>query len=158
MARPNYARWTAPAPDVGTTGGRCQPYTAGAALLIGDAVIISAAQTVNKDTTTGNHFKRIGLVVGGKALFNDVSTDTLDVGDPAAAINDMVFVATEGVTYGIADATAILVGSPVAPSTTTAGRLRLATTAADAGKIIGIALDANGGVAGTKIRVQIIQG
>lgn len=160
MARPVYERWVAPAPDVGTPGGRCAAYTAAVALLIGDAVWLSASQTVSKSAVTADHLKRIGIVVGGKALFNDVSTDALDVGDPAAAINDMVFVATEGICYAIADNTAILVGSPVAPSTTTAGRVRLATVttdlvAGDTGKILGIALDANGGVAGTKIRVQL---
>jgi len=160
MPRPNFAKWTAPSNDVGVTGGRCIALTAAAQLNIGDAVWLSASVTVNKSAVTADHLKRVGIVIGGTNLYDETSQDALDIGESAADANEKVFVAVYGVVYAVADATAILVGSPVAPSTTTAGRVRLATVttdlvAGDTGKILGIALDANGGVAGTKIRILL---
>ena len=164
MPRPVYEKFVSPGPDVLTTGGRCMAFTSATQnLLIGDAVVLSAANgLVDKTAVTASHLTRVGIVVGGRKFFNDVSQDILDIGEIAAAVNEMAFVAVEGIVYAVADATAILVGSYVAPSVTTAGRVRLATVttdlvAGDSGKILGIAIDANGGVAGTKIRVMLFR-
>ncbi len=161
--RPTFERFVAPGPDTLTTGGRCLAFVnaATAALLIGDTVFLSAAGgVVDKSAVTADHLKRVGLVVGGRSFYNEASQDVLDIGEIAAAINQPVLVATEGVVYAVSDGTAILAGSYVAPSVTTAGRVRLATVttdlvAGDTGKILGLAVDANGSVAGTKIRILL---
>lgn len=163
--RPTFERFVSTGPDSLTTGGRCLTFLNAATgpLLIGDAVFLSAAGgVVDKSAVTADHLKRIGLVVGGRSFYNEASQDVLDIGEVAAAINQPVLVATEGTVYAVSDTTAILAGSYVAPSIITAGRIRLATVttdlvAGDTGKILGLALDANGGVAGIKIRVALLR-
>ena len=57
-------------PDAITSpGGPSYPFTAAAALKIGDAVWISAANTVNKSAVAADGVKFIGFVIGGGGSF-----------------------------------------------------------------------------------------
>ncbi len=166
--------------DVGgpSPGGVVVRMTAGATLNVGDCVYVSAALTVNKATGAGAGQQVVGIVVGGKATYGQCYMDKVGFGTiPAAAVNEDVFVQVSGIAWAVADNTAILAGSRIAASSTTAGRIRLATdlviaagavavTSAAANgagtisgdgidKTIGIALEANGGVAGTVILVLL---
>jgi hypothetical protein len=144
---------------VSLTGGLVVKLKAAAQLLLGDSVYLSAALTVNKSNVAATNLARVGVVVGGKGYYGETSQDILDIGDPAVAANDDVFVCYCGVAYAIADA-AIVAGVKVtAGGTTTAGRVKTATVttdvvAGDSGRIIGTALDA-AGAAGDKIRVMV---
>lgn len=141
-------------------GGIANVYTAGATLLIGDAVFISAAFTVNKSVVAGDRLKRAGIVVGG--LTRSVVSGTLealqnliDVGDQAAVVNDPILVCTSGICYAVADGV-IAAGTLVTLSAATAGRVTAAASAAvtDAEGVLGQAIDA-AAANGDKIRVKV---
>jgi len=137
-------------------GGRVVRYKAGGTLNVGDSVCISAPGTVNKTVTTAEHFKRVGIVVGGQAIspgIRGVIARQNDVGVQAALVNQWVLVVCTGVYWAVAQA-AIAAAAYVRPDTTTAGRVLTATTVADAGKILGLAIDA-AAIAGDKIRIQL---
>lgn len=110
-------------------GGHVVPFTAGATLLIGDAVYLSAANTVNKAAVTatlGTGF--VGIVVGGDSYAKDGSTitddvnQTLAVGGTAALTGERVLVQISGVAYAIAGAS-ITAGVALMGSAAVAGRL-----------------------------------
>lgn len=118
--------------DVGVTpGGEVHTFLAGAALLVGDVVYLSAAKTVNKSTTGSNHDKVVGVVVGGAATYGNVHSAEGDVGIAAASTGEEVLVCVRGIVYVTASG-AISVGAAIAPSTGTAGRVRAATALAGA--------------------------
>lgn len=136
--------------DVLSPGGIVRIFTAAAALLIGDCVFMSANGTVDKTATTGTHVRAVGIVVGGTATGMTCSDDPADFNVvQAAAANDRVIVLIQGVSFVIADAAMATVGTPLAPSTTVAGRVRPAVlgTGADDGKHIGKILETAAGVA-----------
>jgi hypothetical protein len=139
-------------------GGTVKRFKAGGTLLIGDAVYLSAEDTVNKATGVagGNRRVSVGVVVGGqsyqKAGGSDrVAVASTETGATAATSNQWVLVQISGIAWAVADA-AVTVNTMVALGATTAGRLDDVTFAA--GDMLGIALDtATSG--GDKIKVLI---
>lgn len=114
--------------DINYPGGLVLPFIGAAALKLGEAVYISADNTVNKSAVAADHLAYLGVVVGGDLTKGEC-------GGPSAAYNSLVvndtgsnkgvLVQVFGVQSVICDA-AIAVG-PIAPSTTVAGRVRAAT-------------------------------
>jgi hypothetical protein len=141
-------------------GGACFILTAGATLLVGDAVFMSAAFTVNKGTAAGNRVLAVGIVAGGVPRTQESATLEVierlnDVGLQAGILNDPVVVMCNGFCYAVADGV-IAVGAKITLSTGTAGQVTAAPSAAvaDAEGVIGYAVDA-AGAAGDKIRVKV---
>lgn len=134
-------------------GGRCSIYKAGATLLVGDQVYMSAANTANKSATTGTVLgKVLGVVVGGFRTDMRAMTRKLDVGVQAALVNEPVIVLCLGKFWIVSDS-AIAAGDPIIPGTVTAGRSKTGTVAADFGRITGNALEAAGGAGVTIMAV-----
>lgn len=133
------------------TGGIVVRAKAAVALLLGDAVFISADGTVSKSTTTADFLKGAGIVIGGRTFGRNAIQRANDVGLQCAAANEEVYVCQLGLCYGVAQA-AIGAGAFVKPDVTTAGRLNVATittdtVAGDTGKIVGRAWQAAAGAA-----------
>lgn len=118
-------------------GGLIVTAKAAAALLVGDGVFVSAADTVDKSITAGDRLKRLGIVVGGYAFGDRESTDSYDIGDAAAAANQNVLVCTFGIAWAKAGAEIAAVMTPLMFDATTAGRLITAVNPDDLGKIVG---------------------
>jgi hypothetical protein len=142
-------------------GGRVIEMKAVVALNCGDAVLVSVADQVTKDSVATNHKNRVGVVVGGKKTDMRVLSGTESVGVPAAAINEQVLVQTDGIAWVTSDA-AILIMAKLRLGTTTAGRVLSGLDTTDlvagiTGLILGSALDAAGGAA-VKIRMLIALG
>lgn len=132
-------------------GGIVLRAKAAAALLIGDAVWISADGTVNKSATTADFLKLAGIVLGGRAFGRNAIQRANDVGLQCANANEEVYICQLGLCFGVAQA-AITAGAFVKPDVTTAGRLNVATittdlAAGDTGKIVGRAWQAAAGAA-----------
>ncbi len=121
-------------------GGDVLQFIAAAALNIGDVVYLSAANTVNKSNTPANYQKFVGVVVGGKATYNQIGTLSTDVGNAAAAANEDVLVQFNGKCWAVADA-AVAAGGLITQGATTAGRVDDSASATQ-GQIIGMALQA----------------
>lgn len=143
-------------------GGAVVEATASGALLIGDAVLISAADTVLKTATGTNHKNRLGIVVGGQATFGRVLTGSDAVGFPAAASGEFVLVQISGIAWAVADAAIAAIMTKLRLGTTTAGRVLGGTDTTDVaagitGLIIGQNLDIAAGAASV-IRVLIDRG
>src|SRR5437879_3464878 len=162
--RPSVFPWTLPSDSGGedkgafAVGGDVFVVTAGATLLIGDAVYLSAAFTVNKSAVAGNQVARIGIIAGGVPRSVEASTLEVfqrpgDIGVTAAVLNDPVLLCVAGLCVGVADG-AIAAGAQVKLSTATAGQVTTATPNTDSGKVLGTAWDAAGGV-GDKIRILV---
>lgn len=137
-----------PAAEEGSAklGGRVVEMTASGALLIGDAVLVSAADTVLKTETTTDHKNRLGIVVGGTATNMKVLSGSDAVGLAAAASGEQVLVQIDGIAYGVADVTTIAVGDKLKLGSTTAGRVMDGTDTTDGaagitGSIVGQALE-----------------
>jgi hypothetical protein len=130
-------------------GGIVELFTAGAALLTGDAVFLSAPATVNKSGTQTNYAGFVGIVVGG-ALTNDNIVDRTGV--PAANTGQRVHVQIFGIANAVAGG-AITAGTTftVIPDTATAGRVIAGTTA---GQILGKALTTTT-LAGQNVRILL---
>lgn len=114
-------------------GGTVETFTAGAALNTGDIVFFSAANTVNKSNTQANYVGFAGVVVGGAATNNNITTS---VGVAATtASGQSVLVQVSGIATVVAGGT-VTVGTnfSVIPDTGTAGRVIAGTTA---GQIVG---------------------
>jgi hypothetical protein len=96
-------------------------------LLVGDAVYLSAANTVNKSTTAANYLGFIGYVVAGGSNSRRLEDA---VGTAAAASGEVVLVQISGIARAIAGA-AVTAGTNfnVVPSAAVAGRVILGTTA-----------------------------
>jgi hypothetical protein len=105
-------------------GGAVIKMKAAAALKLWDVVYLSAALTVNKSATVGNHSKRIGVVVGGANTDNTVVTDSaLYDSMTVADADEDVLVQVAGIAYVIAGGT-VNAGDRVIPDTGTAGRVK----------------------------------
>jgi hypothetical protein len=127
-------------------GGNCITMLAAAALAVGDAVYISAADHVNKGATA-NLAATMGVVVGGKITKGRCYPE-MKIGDAAAsAAEDWVIVCVQGKCRVVSDA-AVAAGASLGFGGT-AGRLDDITT--DATSIIGLrigkSLTAAGGAA-----------
>lgn len=132
-------------------GGIVHLFTAGATLLVGDAVFLSAANTVNKSTTAASYVSFVGFVVGG-----DSNGDRVDdaVGVTAATVGQAVMVQISGIARAIAGA-GITAGTStnVVPSAAVAGRVIAGTTA---DQRLGIPTNTQATTAG-EVRVLITQ-
>lgn len=147
------ASWGNDPEAVASAGGPTIPFTAGAALTIGDVVFASAAAgVVNKSAVAADGAKFIGVVVGGGGSFgrNYGLWDSASVGLALVASGKVAEVQVAGIAYVKAGA-AIAVGAEVGFDTTTAGRVLTNVTA---GQKIGLALDA-AAAAGDIIRILI---
>lgn len=142
-------------PDaVASAGGPTIPMTAGAALNIGDAVVIGGAvSTVTKAAgiAQGQYF--VGVAAGGGGSFGSGYGfyDSGSVGRAAAAVGKVVEVQVQGIAYVVAGA-AIGIGETVGIDSATAGRVIVNNTA---GQRIGINLGPAATVAGDVIRMLI---
>lgn len=121
-------------------GGEVAHFKAGGALNVGDVVVYSAALTVNKTTTVGDHDMIAGVVVGGARTFFEALSRKEDYNViQAAASGEEVMVLYNGFAFCIFDAAVSAIGDYLIPSTTTAGRVKSGTTA---GLILGKLVDA----------------
>jgi hypothetical protein len=135
----------------GQPGGIVKVFKAAGALLIGDAVHMSAADTVNKTNVVANYVTQVGIVVGGFKTDMKILQAAEDIGEQAAgAANELVIVCTHGVCIGVAGA-AINAGVRVTGGAATAGRVEADVTA---GRIIGLSLEA-AGAPGDKLRILV---
>jgi hypothetical protein len=104
-------------------GGPTTEFIAGGALNLGDAVCVTAADTVNKSTVAGDIVNYVGIVVGGARLANYVNTEKNKYGViQAAATGERVIVQTRGIAY-VLTAAAYAVGTALVPSGAVAGRM-----------------------------------
>lgn len=126
-------------------GGFCVKMLAAAALNVGDAVYVSAANTVDKGATA-NIVQSLGVVVGGQTTKGRCYPEA-SFGTAAAATGGWVLVCVLGKCRVLSDA-AVTVGAQLAFGGT-AGRLDDVTTDATTvvGTRIGKALTAAGGAA-----------
>jgi hypothetical protein len=141
-------------------GGRCKIFKAGATLLVGDVVYLSAAMTVNKSLVAATVLGKLaGVVVGGYRTSMLALTRKLDQGIQAALVGEAVIVLYDGKYYVVSDA-AIAVNDIITTATvTTAGRVKVGTittdlVAGDTGRIVGNALEVAGG-AGVTVLASI---
>jgi hypothetical protein len=140
-------------PDaIASAGGPTVPFTAAVALKIGDAVSVSAANTVTKTAVAADGTKFAGIVVGGGTSFGGGYGifESASTGLALVAAAKVAEVQIAGVAWVVAGA-AISVGASVGLDTTTAGRV---LTNATAGQKIGIALTAATNP-GDKIKILI---
>lgn len=117
---------------IGSVGGLVRRFTASGTLLVGDAVYLSAANTVAKSATAANYVGFVGFVVGGSSLSASIDVDpTVAIGTTAALTATEVYVQTDGITRGIVGATGFTAGTnfSAVPSAATAGRIIPGTTA-----------------------------
>ena len=144
--------WGSDPDAVASAGGPTIPFSAAAALKIGDAVWISTANTVNKSAVAADGVKFIGVVVGGGGSFgnNYGLFDSGSVGLSLVASGKVAEVQVAGIAWVVAGA-AIAVGAELGLDTGTAGRVLTNITA---GQKIGIALT-SAGAAGDKIKMLI---
>lgn len=145
--------WSGDVEAPAASGGPTIPFTAGAALKIGDVVYSSAAAgVVNKSNVAANGAFFVGVVVGGGGSFggNYSLNDSGSTGLSLVASGKIAQVQVAGIAWVVAGA-AISANASVGLDTTTAGRVLGNSTSK---QIIGIALDAATN-AGDKIRMLI---
>lgn len=134
-------------------GGICVVGTAGASLLIGDAVYLSAVDTFNKSGTVANYAGLKGIVVGGEQTFMQThQADALIGSMVAAKTGERVIVMVQGIAKTLSDAALATLNTKITAGATTAGRV--SSTGAAAGNYIGATLDTAAG-AGVPIRVAV---
>lgn len=119
-------------------GGQVIRALAGAALLIGDVVYWSAANTVNKSATTAAYAAFAGVVVGGANTFFQCIDNDADLGITAADTGEEVLVQISGIAWVLA-AAATAAGATVGV-VTTSGRVDDST--ATAGAYVGTSITA----------------
>lgn len=125
-------------------GGATIGFKAGGTLKLGDAVCLTAADTVNKSTVAGDIVNFVGIVVGGAQLGGYINTEKNKYGVlTAALVNERVVVQRTGIAYVVTDA-AYAVGVSLVPSGAVAGSM--ITNAGVRGNAI--MLEATGGAAG----------
>lgn len=160
--RPTAFGWINHSEDNGETvaevGGAVVPLTAANDLNVGDAVIVSADDSVDKSIVAADLYSVTGIVVGGDSTYGQVLQDDSEVGMLAAKAGEKVLVAVSGIVKVVASA-AIAAGVNVTPDTVTAGQVKAATittdlAAGDSGRIVGILLNAAAG-AGSIVRMLI---
>lgn len=143
-------------------GGLCLIATASGALNVGDAVQLSAVDTVTKTIVTADHDQRIGIVVGGTQTGMRALVGSDALGIAAAADGEQVLVQYSGVAWAVADANTVAAGDKVKLGETTAGRVLDGTDTTDlaagiTGQILGTALD-TAAAAGDPVRVLLTLG
>lgn len=143
-------------------GGIVKRFKAAAQLLIGDAVLYSAVDTVTKTATATDHDQRIGIVVGGARTHGSIISGSDALGEIAAEADEDVLVCIAGICWGVADANTVAFGDKLRLGTTTAGRLLDGADTTDlaagiTGRIVGTALD-SAAAAGDPIRVLVALG
>lgn len=135
-------------------GGQVQAFTAGATLLIGDAVYMGSAAKVLKSTTATLYGAFIGFVVGGQSFNKEgqiaIPGDVNTLGATAALDTELVYVQTSGIANAIV-ASALTIGAQVVPSGATAGRVVAA--GATAGAVLGVAVSAGASGVAAKIKI-----
>lgn len=138
----------------GLAGGIVKRFLASQALLIGDAVHITAdSNEVGKASATTLHDQRVGIVVGGTATEMKILSGSDALGlDACLADQDEVLVLISGIAWAVADADTVAIGDSVKEGETTAGRVLDQT--ATAGVTLGMALD-TAAAAGDPIRVLV---
>jgi len=109
-------------------GGYFSVFLAGATLLIGDLVYLSAAHTVNKSVTQTLYTAGIGVVIGGDGVYMQVLQDDTSIGFTAGLVNQRVIVGVVGKFKVLSDS-AITLGAVVTGGTVTAGRAKTDVTA-----------------------------
>lgn len=131
-------------------GGVTHLFTASGALLVGDAVYLSAPGTVAKSATAANYAGFVGFVAGGTATGNRINSP---VGASAAADGQQVVVQISGVARAIVGATGFTAGTDftAVPSAATAGRIIPGTTA---GQRLGVATTTQA-TAGSEVRILV---
>lgn len=116
----------------GQPGGDTRIYLATDSTKVGDAVYISAANTIAKSTTAANYNAVAGIVVGGTRTSMNASIVAADVGTLAATANQRVIVLRHGRTWVANDAGGTLsAGALIVPSVTTAGKVVVKPAAID---------------------------
>ena len=130
-------------------GGQVILCKAAATLLTGDVVFFSAADTVNKSTTSANYVAFAGVVVGGTRIppLGEIIDDRLNqantTGIQAAQANEFVYVQISGIARVVC-AAAVAFGAALQVVTTSG---QVDDPAAVAGQIVGTALDVGAGAA-----------
>lgn len=133
-------------------GGQVVRAKAGAALLVGDVVYYtSTAETVNKSATAADYAAFAGVVVGGRATYDNAMHQADHVGLAAAAADEDVLVQINGIAWVDAGAALATIGASAMASAVTAGRLAAGTTA---GQVLGKILSTASG-AGEPVKLHI---
>ena len=114
--------------DDGTAiGGRCMEIPSASALKLGEAVIVSAAMSVDKSNTAADATKRVGIVVGGDLTGMRAISDKSQYGVlTVTSAGGTALVQIDGLVYTIADAAIASAGNQLTLGTTTAGRVDVA--------------------------------
>jgi ribosomal protein L21E len=140
----------------GGVGGTNVILKAGATLLTGDVVYLSADNTVNKSTTAGDYRAFAGVVVGGQSYGNTIHDPLLNqtshVGITAAASGEWVTVQVDGIAYVTAGVGGLAAGNACYPSGATAGRT--VTTTHTAQQCLGVCVEAGAAGAQAKMLIQ----
>lgn len=110
--------------DITGVGGRVVRATAEAALLIGDVVLWSVANKVNKSTTPADYYQFAGVVVGGAPTNNRVVevTSTTSLAYAAAGAGQDVLIQIDGIAWMVSGA-AITFPNRITVDTGVAGRV-----------------------------------
>ena len=131
--------------------GQYLSFTAESAITLGQVVELTSSGTVQPATVADGTNVVIGVAVSARRYSRTQTDDSIAAGE-------VVTVCTRGVVNVYTSATAIVVGSLVEAAA--GGVVALAGTAGTAGNVadtIGMALEANGGVAAT-IQVLLFRG
>lgn len=110
-----------------TPGGFVRRATAGAALAIGDFVIIVPGINRAHKTLGSSYYVggvRSGVVVGGAKTYFQVVSELSAIGVQAAVAGEDVLIMTRGMCWAIADVAGIKAGAPISSGRTTSGRVR----------------------------------
>jgi hypothetical protein len=118
-------------------GGHFIVMLAGATLLVGDMVYLSAAHTVNKSTTATLYPAGVGVVIGGENTYMQVAQEDNYVGLSACDNTERVLVGILGKFKVIAGA-AITLGNTLSGGTVVAGRAGVDATA---GRMMAMAME-----------------
>lgn len=143
---------TGPQGDATTYGGDCLQFKCNAALNVGDAVYLQAANQVDKGVTANNAL-RVGIVVGGFSTKYRCFPEVKLGSAASSAAGQIVLVCVSGKMQATSGG-AIAVGDKLAFGAV-AGQL--ITTVSASGVILGMALTAAGG-AGVAVDVMVSPG
>lgn len=127
-----------------STGGIIVPMLAAAALKIGDAVYLSAADTVNKSGVVADYQKTVGIVVGGFCTNMEILQDDNAIGvvEATKAAGQLVLVCIHGIAKSLSEA-ATAAGVRVTAGVTPG---RISAVGIAAGNSIGMTTSATAGV------------
>lgn len=138
-------RWLTSCEDVDlsadTPGGFVKPLIASGTLHVGDVVEVDGDFTVGE---AGVDSVVIGVVVGGTRTDMNIHQDDIDIGTLAAEADEIALVCILG-TAKVVSSAAIAAGALLKAAAN--GTVATATVATDAGKILGVALEAAAGAA-----------